>query len=112
MSALNFNNLPSDIKSLIFKINKDREKIEYIENKNKYNEVINTFSNIFKRGNKALISEFGIGDSNSPFQEDDPELIYFRDLDIENGIAWTWEDFSLKRVSKEYDYEKLDELQE
>ena len=47
MSALNFNNLPSDIKSIIFKINKDKEKEEYIENKNKYNEVINTFGTFY-----------------------------------------------------------------
>ena len=111
MSALNFNNLPSELKSIIFKINKDKEKEEYIENKNKYNEVINTFGTIFKRGNIGLIKQ-NENDTNSPFIIGDEELIYFRDLDIENGIAWTWDDFSLKRVSKEYDYDYIDELQE
>tara|TARA_R110000824_G_scaffold143807_4_gene311558 strand:+ start:3386 stop:3625 length:240 start_codon:yes stop_codon:yes gene_type:complete len=39
MNTINFNDLPCDIKSLIFKINKDEEQRE--ENKNKYDEVMN-----------------------------------------------------------------------
>ena len=42
MNNLNFNNLPSEIKSQIFSINREAEKDEYY--KNNYNEFVNNFN--------------------------------------------------------------------
>ena len=39
-NKINFNDLPGDIKSMIYKANKGAERDEAYNNKNKYNEVL------------------------------------------------------------------------
>ena len=41
---INFNDLPAEIKSMIYKVNKDKEQVEHYNNKNNFNEVINTIN--------------------------------------------------------------------
>jgi len=57
---INFNDLPCDIKNVIFKINKDREKNEYINNKNQHLLVIDELQEYLDEGeelgHQAIVS--------------------------------------------------------
>ena len=46
MDPLNFNDLPGDIKSKIFKMNRDRERAEHKRNQKKFNEVLTELNEI------------------------------------------------------------------
>ena len=45
-NKINFNDLPGDIKSMIYKANKEAERDEAYSNKKKYNEVLTELSEI------------------------------------------------------------------
>jgi len=51
---INFNDLPCDIKNVIFKINKDREKNEYINNKNQHLLVIDELQEYLDEGEEYV----------------------------------------------------------
>ena len=50
---INFNDLPGDIKSMIYKVNKEAERDEAYSNKKKYNEVLTEWSEIVE-GNDSI----------------------------------------------------------
>ena len=43
---INFNDLPGDIKSMIYKVNKEAERDEAYSNKKKYNEVLTELNEV------------------------------------------------------------------
>ena len=51
---INFNDLPCDIKNVIFKINKEREKNEYINNKKRHLLVIDELDEYFDEGEEYI----------------------------------------------------------
>jgi len=51
---INFNDLPCDIKNVIFKINKDREKNEYMNNKNLHLLVIDELQEYLDEGEEYV----------------------------------------------------------
>ena len=79
MSSINFNNLPGDIKLIIFNINKQKEKKEYIYNKSLFNQCFHelTFLKHISNEYKSYIKDY-IGFSLWEHNEDYNDWIKFK----------------------------------
>ena len=81
MTEINFNNLPADIKSMIFKINKDAEKEDSFTNKNKIYftyKVLNELNDMSYDKYEGLLTEsaeifMNIKNTQNPYESDDYE---------------------------------------
>ena len=80
-NKINFNDLPGDIKSMIYKANKGAERDEAYNNKNKYNEVLTEMSEIIEDNDigsitPSLIWEINFDDRYELYQEESLDRYY------------------------------------
>ena len=84
-NKINFNDLPGDIKSMIYKANKESERDEAYNNKNKYNEVLTELSEIVEDNDidsitPSLIWEINFDDRYELYQEEALDRYYELDF--------------------------------
>ena len=84
-NKINFNDLPGDIKSMIYKTNKESERDEAYNNKNKYNEVLTELSEIVEDNDidsitPSLIWEINFDDRYELYQEEALDRYYELDF--------------------------------
>ena len=76
---INFNDLPGDIKSIIYRVNKQAERDESYSSKNKYNEVLTELSEIVEDNDSitpSLIWEINFDDRYELYQEEALDRYY------------------------------------
>ena len=96
MTGINFNELPSDIKSMIYKVNKDKEQEEYY--KNNYKNFVNNFKDTVK------------GDSGEYYRND---ITYTWMNTYKTGWSKDINDYkemraSMKQIKEVIDYGRVD----
>ena len=84
-NKINFNDLPGDIKSMIYKANKESERDEAYNNKKKYNEVLTELSEIVEDNDidsitPSLIWEINFDDRYELYQEEALDRYYELDF--------------------------------
>ena len=82
---INFNDLPGDIKSMIYTVNREAERDEAYNNKNKYNEVLTELSEIVEDNDidsitPSLIWEINFDDRYELYQEEALDRYYELDF--------------------------------
>ena len=82
-NKINFNDLPGDIKSMIYKANKETERDEAYNNKKKYSEVLTELSEIVEDNDSitpSLIWEINFDDRYELYQEEALDRYYELDF--------------------------------
>ena len=80
---INFNDLPGDIKSIIYRVNKEAERDESYSSKKKYNEVLTELSEIVEDNDSitpSLIWEINFDDRYELYQEEALDRYYELDF--------------------------------